>query len=144
MAYTHSSAVCQCIKMADANEKLLAELLKKPGNNMCADCGARSEWVFRKVLNKLVYYTTKGNANNTINYLVNYFSDHISNFVFVSSFTFKYIKQFNIICNKVGIKLKMLLIITNDIILIWCHFIKIHRKNRFSYRQYFETLLLLF
>lgn len=75
MAYTHSSAVCQCIKMADANEKLLAELLKKPGNNMCADCGARSEWVFRKVLNKLVYYTTKGNANNTINYLVNYFSD---------------------------------------------------------------------
>lgn len=31
-------------KMADANEKLLAELLKKPGNNVCADCGARSEY----------------------------------------------------------------------------------------------------
>lgn len=37
--------VCQCFKMADANEKLLAELLKKPGNNVCADCGAKSECV---------------------------------------------------------------------------------------------------
>ncbi|XP_076683705.1 arf-GAP with dual PH domain-containing protein 1 isoform X1 [Andrena cerasifolii] len=46
-AYTHV-AVCQCgqcFKMADLNEKLLAELLKKPGNNMCADCGAKNpEW----------------------------------------------------------------------------------------------------
>ncbi|XP_077278910.1 arf-GAP with dual PH domain-containing protein 1 [Temnothorax americanus] len=37
--------VRQCFKMADANEKLLAELLKKPGNNVCADCGAKNpEW----------------------------------------------------------------------------------------------------
>lgn len=34
--------------MADANEKLLAELLKKPGNNLCADCGAKSECVSSK------------------------------------------------------------------------------------------------
>lgn len=31
--------------MADANEKLLAELLKKPGNNECADCGAKSKYL---------------------------------------------------------------------------------------------------
>ncbi|KAJ9578517.1 hypothetical protein L9F63_005246 [Diploptera punctata] len=31
--------------MADRNEKLLSELLKKPGNNECADCGRRNpEW----------------------------------------------------------------------------------------------------
>lgn len=40
-----SIVVCQCFKMADTNEKLLAELLKKPGNNVCADCGAKSECV---------------------------------------------------------------------------------------------------
>lgn len=26
--------------MVDHNEKLLQELLKKPGNNVCADCGS--------------------------------------------------------------------------------------------------------
>ncbi|CAG9824151.1 unnamed protein product [Phaedon cochleariae] len=31
--------------MADRNEKILSELLKYPGNNVCADCGAKSpEW----------------------------------------------------------------------------------------------------
>ncbi|XP_014226143.1 arf-GAP with dual PH domain-containing protein 1-like [Trichogramma pretiosum] len=31
--------------MADPNEKLIADLLKKPGNNICADCGAKNpEW----------------------------------------------------------------------------------------------------
>ncbi|XP_018333820.1 arf-GAP with dual PH domain-containing protein 1 isoform X2 [Agrilus planipennis] len=31
--------------MAERNEKVLMELLKLPGNNMCADCGSRSpEW----------------------------------------------------------------------------------------------------
>lgn len=73
-AYTHV-AVCQCgqcFKMADLNEKLLAELLKKPGNNMCADCGAKSEWVFREALNRLVYHDAKDIANNFFDYFVNY------------------------------------------------------------------------
>jgi len=31
--------------MADRNEKVLLELLKKPGNNVCADCGSKNpEW----------------------------------------------------------------------------------------------------
>ncbi|XP_066992160.1 arf-GAP with dual PH domain-containing protein 1 isoform X2 [Anabrus simplex] len=31
--------------MADRNEKILMELLKKPGNNVCADCGSENpEW----------------------------------------------------------------------------------------------------
>lgn len=29
--------------MADRNEKLLLELLKRPGNNVCADCGSKSK-----------------------------------------------------------------------------------------------------
>jgi hypothetical protein len=29
--------------MADRNEKLLLELLKKHGNNVCADCGSKSK-----------------------------------------------------------------------------------------------------
>jgi hypothetical protein len=29
--------------MADRNEKLLLEVLKKPGNNVCADCGSKSK-----------------------------------------------------------------------------------------------------
>lgn len=29
--------------MAERNEKLLMELLKVPGNNECADCGAKSK-----------------------------------------------------------------------------------------------------
>lgn len=38
----------QCFKMADNNEKLLSELLKKPGNSSCADCGAKSKYFIRK------------------------------------------------------------------------------------------------
>jgi hypothetical protein len=29
--------------MADRNEKMVLELLKKPGNNVCADCGCKSK-----------------------------------------------------------------------------------------------------
>jgi len=29
--------------MADRNEKVLLELLKRPGNNICADCGSKSK-----------------------------------------------------------------------------------------------------
>jgi len=29
--------------MADRNEKILLELLKKPGNDVCADCGSKSK-----------------------------------------------------------------------------------------------------
>ncbi|XP_063976521.1 arf-GAP with dual PH domain-containing protein 1-like isoform X2 [Diachasmimorpha longicaudata] len=40
-----SEWVSVCFKMADANEKSLLELLKKPGNNECADCGIKNpEW----------------------------------------------------------------------------------------------------
>lgn len=43
--YTYMYNV-QCFKMADNNEKLLSELLKKSGNNLCADCGAKSKILF--------------------------------------------------------------------------------------------------
>lgn len=33
-------------RMADRNEKILLELLKYPGNNVCADCGSRSKLIF--------------------------------------------------------------------------------------------------
>lgn len=36
--------------MAERNEKILAELLKYPGNNVCADCGAPSEWILQERL----------------------------------------------------------------------------------------------
>lgn len=34
--------------MADRNEKCLSELLKYTGNNVCADCGARSKLFYYK------------------------------------------------------------------------------------------------
>lgn len=34
--------------MADRHEKILSELLKKPGNNECADCGSKSKF-YRRV-----------------------------------------------------------------------------------------------
>lgn len=34
--------------MADRNEKCLSELLKYTGNNVCADCGARSKLFYCK------------------------------------------------------------------------------------------------
>lgn len=34
----------KCPKMVDRNEKAVVELLKFPGNNVCADCGSKSKF----------------------------------------------------------------------------------------------------
>jgi hypothetical protein len=39
--------------MADRNEKLLLELLKRPGNNVCADCGSKRK-IFEAFLSFLL------------------------------------------------------------------------------------------
>lgn len=42
-SFTKLKRIKQISSMADRNEKMLLELLKRPGNNECADCGSKSK-----------------------------------------------------------------------------------------------------
>lgn len=52
---------CKTSTMVDHNQKLLQELLKKPGNNVCADCGSPGMFLcYKSVLNYASVFLVRG------------------------------------------------------------------------------------